>query len=858
LGHYLSFCGYKPNPVRKSYFKPTLFATVILLHAAIAVANTNTAINTGTWENGSNWSTGVAPVATDNVVVPAGFTITASAAGDLCASLTINASGTVIVKGTLSIGGSLTNAGTFTGNSGSTVAFNGAANSIISGGGTYLIFATIVMNMGSAATTLDIQDANFITGINSGTYFYFTFIRGTWIMDNTATLNNCINSGTHASLTIPYGVVIEALNGQMNLDRFGATDSVILSGELLVNGGIVNVQLGQSRNAGEDLRYTVNGGTPQLYVSSGTLYVGGGFNALNSTDYIDFNMTGGNIILAYNGYSSWITFQLADNVGGKTFMSGGNIILQDACNASIEDLDMGGANVAATLYSVTGGTVQLGYINTQSGATYFGIDAQPTTNYPNIQFLSGTAKNVSAWNGGQINMLSLYINPNMTYDASTGFTVTNIISTNGTFAFDDEGTFVTGNNTVEFSGSVNQPILSTTLSNIGFYNLAIANTSGNLTLGVNTTVNNQLSFTSGLLDASKKTLTIANGSVAATGASSSSYAIVGNGVSTTGNMTIDNLPAGTATAFPIGTASDYLPVSINPVNAGTNYSAYVFTDATTNGKSNGTAFSAALLSNMLNAIWNISQTAGSGSATLNLDWTPAESSLEGTVFALAGTSIGIIQNTGGTTWSTPSGTGNVATTYATASFNNFTQFAITDLLFVLPVAVYEFNAVLNNNHTVGLSWSASDEMDISQFEVQRSTDGTNYSPIGTVQANNAQSGYSFIDPHPAAVNYYRLLTTINDGSTVYSPVRTIDLSSAVAIAVYPVPATTTLNVSVGNAGAGISVRIINVSGQVLQSSVTTGGSQVITMDISSYPAGTYFVQVIGENKVLQITPLTKL
>jgi hypothetical protein len=323
-------------------------------------------------------------------------------------------------------------------------------------------------------------------------------------------------------------------------------------------------------------------------------------------------------------------------------------------------------------------------------------------------------------------------------------------------------------------------------------------------------------------------------------------------------MTIDNLPAGTATALPIGTASDYLPVSINPVNAGTNYSAYVFTGATTNGKSNGTAFSAALLSNMLNAIWNISQTAGSGSATLNLDWTPAESSLEGTVFALAGTSIGIIQNTGGTTWSTPSGTGNVATTYATASFNNFTQFAITDLLFVLPVAVYEFNAVLNNNHTVGLSWSASDEMDISQFEVQRSTDGTNYSPIGTVQANNAQSGYSFIDPHPAAVNYYRLLTTINDGSTVYSPVRTIDLSSAVAIAVYPVPATTTLNVSVGNAGAGISVRIINVSGQVLQSSVTTGGSQVITMDISSYPAGTYFVQVIGENKVLQITPLTKL
>jgi len=820
----------------------------------------NTAIASGNWENRLNWSAGTVPLATDAVVIPAGITITVAATGDVCGSLDIAASGSLSINKNenLSIGGNFTNAGTFGASAGSTVTFNGAANSVISGGGVYLIVGTIVLDMGSAATTLDIQDANFIKGINAGNYYYFTFIRGTWIMDNPATLNNCLNSGATRSLTIPYGVVIEAPNGKMNLAMFGYTDSVILSGELLLNGGTVTVELGQAENTGEDFRYTVNGGTPQLYISSGTLYVGAGFNALNTTDYIDFNMTGGMLILAYNGYSDWITFQLADNVGGKTFMSGGTIILQDACNAAIEDLDMGGANVAATLYSVTGGTIQLGYINTQSSSTYFGVDAQPATNYPNIQFESGVAKNVSAWIGGQINMLSLYINQNMTYDAS-GFSTTNIISTNGTFAFDDEGTYTTGSNTMEFSGSENQPITSTLLSNVSFYNLNIANTSGNVTLGLNATVNNQLSFTSGLLDASQKTLTLANGSVPITGASSTSYAIVGNGVSTTGNMTIDNLPAGTATAFPIGTASDYLPASINPVNANTNYSAYVFTGATTNGKSNGTPFSPALLSNMLNAVWNIGQTSGSGSATLTLDWTPAESSLEGTAFALSGTGIGIIQNTGGTTWSSPpSGTGNVATTYATASFNNFTQFAITDELFVLPVAVAEFNAVLNNNNTVGLSWSASDEMDISQFEVQRSTDGTTYSPIGTVQANNIQTGYSIIDPHPAAVNYYRLLTTINDGSTAYSPVRTIDLSTAVTMSVYPVPAATTVNVSVGNAAAGMSVRLINASGQVLQSSGTTGGSQVISIDISSYPAGTYFIQVIGENKIIQTTPLTKL
>src|ERR1700722_17575076 len=169
----------------KSYLKPTLFAAVILLYSATAMAN-NIAIASGNWETGTNWSTGVAPLATDAVVIPAGITITVAATGDVCASLSIITLGTLTINAneSLSIGGNFTNAGTFTATAASTVTFNGAANSIISGGGTYTIAGTIVMNMGSAATTLDVQDPNFITGINTGAKYYFTFTRGTWIQDN--------------------------------------------------------------------------------------------------------------------------------------------------------------------------------------------------------------------------------------------------------------------------------------------------------------------------------------------------------------------------------------------------------------------------------------------------------------------------------------------------------------------------------------------------------------------------------------------------------------------------------------------------------------------------------------------------
>jgi hypothetical protein len=150
-------------------------------------------------------------------------------------------------------------------------------------------------------------------------------------------------------------------------------------------------------------------------------------------------------------------------------------------------------------------------------------------------------------------------------------------------------------------------------------------------------------------------------------------------------------------------------------------------------------------------------------------------------------------------------------------------------------------------------------MQIGDFEVQRSSDAANFNSIGTVQATAAQSAYSYIDLHPVAgANYYRLLIRTTDGTISYSAIKTITLSSVTGIAVYPIPATTTVNISLGNAAAGVSVRLISQTGQVLQSSATTGGSRVISMNIASYPAGTYFVQIIGENQVLQTTTVVKL
>jgi Secretion system C-terminal sorting domain/F5/8 type C domain len=826
----------------------------VLLSTNSVKAN-NTALTTGAWEIAANWSLGTVPSALDNVIIPGGITITVKVSGDLCSKLSVASTGTLVVNtnATLNIGGDLINAGSFTATAGSTIIFSGTFNSVVSGGGTYIIAGTIVLNMSSASSTLDVQDPNFISGINSGAKYYFSFLKGTWKMDNSATLNDSYNTGSSNALTVPYDVTIESDAGMMNLGRNALTGNMILSGQLFLNGGTVNVQTGQGFNSGQDFQYHVNGGSPKLHVSAGTLNIGAGFNASVPTDYIDFNMSGGTVILALNGYSDWITFQLADVVGGKTVMSGGTIILQDACNANIEDLDMGGANVAATQYSVTGGTVQLGYTNTQNSSAYFGINAEPATNYPNIDFEAGVVKNAQAFKTGNINMLSLHVNTNMTFDA-TGFPVVNIISNNGTFAFDDEGGFIQSNNTVTFSGSVPQLISSTSLTNEIFYNLTISNSSGKVILGVPVTITNQLSFISGLLDASNNSITLSAGNIPVIGASSSNYVITGNGVTTTGQVFINNLSTNTSTLFPIGTATYYLPATVNTgANAGNSYSAFVFQGLTTNALENGPSFSAGVLSKSLAAEWNLTQTTGSGNASLTLNWASSGTTFEGSAFQSYGLNIGISQYSAGG-WQMATGNGSVATQTATSTFNSFSQFSVVGSGVILPILLSDFNANLKTDNSVNLTWEYGDGADIRDFVVQKSNNGNSWNTIGTVESNSDISDathYSLLDPDPATgANYYRLIVQNNNGDNSISMIREVNLVSKAKVSFSPNPARNTIYISASANDNSLYIKFMAVSGVLLQSRMIEKGTANSSIDVSVYPSGIYFLEVLDSDKIL--------
>ena len=81
-----------------------------------------------------------------------------------------------------------------------------------------------------------------------------------------------------------------------------------------------------------------------------------------------------------------------------------------------------------------------------------------------------------------------------------------------------------------------------------------------------------------------------------------------------------------------------------------------------------------------------------------------------------------------------------------------------------------------------LDWSTSQEQNNNFFTVERSTDGTNYSVLGTVSGSgttNVQKDYRLIDYVPAeGLNYYRLSQTDYDGKITYFGTRIINYKNS--------------------------------------------------------------------------------
>ena len=137
----------------------------------------------------------------------------------------------------------------------------------------------------------------------------------------------------------------------------------------------------------------------------------------------------------------------------------------------------------------------------------------------------------------------------------------------------------------------------------------------------------------------------------------------------------------------------------------------------------------------------------------------------------------------------------------------------------LPFAITSVKAELDNGN-VDVNWQVTNEKNMKQYEVERSTDGVNFMSKTSVVASNSGSGnYRWTDEKPLrGAYYYRIRCVASDGKIQYSNmVKVLIGDGKPSISIYPNPITNgVINLHLNNLPAGrYDLRLINHLGQVI-------------------------------------------
>ena len=171
-----------------------------------------------------------------------------------------------------------------------------------------------------------------------------------------------------------------------------------------------------------------------------------------------------------------------------------------------------------------------------------------------------------------------------------------------------------------------------------------------------------------------------------------------------------------------------------------------------------------------------------------------------------------------------------------------------DTLGVLPLKLLSFTTT-NDGKTNLLKWSSTNEINTDRFEIQRSSNGRDFTTIGSAKSYNngkSKNDYSFTDAQPLkAVNYYRLKMIDKDGKYTYSAIKSINNTNSFDVTLYPNPVKNNLTLNFSSEKAiDVQIEIVNTEGKLVLSKkihIAQGESKQ-TINTASLNAGNYFLK----------------
>lgn len=160
----------------------------------------------------------------------------------------------------------------------------------------------------------------------------------------------------------------------------------------------------------------------------------------------------------------------------------------------------------------------------------------------------------------------------------------------------------------------------------------------------------------------------------------------------------------------------------------------------------------------------------------------------------------------------------------------------------LPLQLTGFSGKRQNGSNY-IQWETTNEINTKTFELERSTDGTTYTKVASLQSvGTGNNMYVYNDPFASATKvFYRLKIIDLSGSFTYSHIIWIDADPKSSIKIYPTLASNVVNINLGKSNLINSrAMLYDVTGKLLNSFLIQNIQQ--QLDISRLSQGLYILK----------------
>ena len=180
-----------------------------------------------------------------------------------------------------------------------------------------------------------------------------------------------------------------------------------------------------------------------------------------------------------------------------------------------------------------------------------------------------------------------------------------------------------------------------------------------------------------------------------------------------------------------------------------------------------------------------------------------------------------------------------------------------DCSILLPITLLDFN-LTQHDKKIKLSWITGSERNNDFFTIERSENSINFIEIAKIKAVGYSSqmlSYAAYDELPiAGISYYRLKQTDFDGRYEYSDIKAVSFYDSEKFNIIPTPSEENIKIIFLSDAVRISeVKIYDVTGRIVmnQAHTNTSGFNEISLNISAFEKGIYFVVLENGNKITQ-------